>query len=74
MRAFGALGVSLVTLSILGYASINILILGFLLVLVDTYIAYTYHRDLQISKDALLTIVGLLWYSDNSNEEIDEED
>lgn len=73
MKVYGALGVSLIVLNILGYVSSNILIVGFLLVVLDTYTTHLYYKDVQQSKDALLTAVGLLWYISNEEELVEED-
>jgi len=74
VKAYGALGVSLVVLSFLGYVSSHMLILGFLLVLVDAYTAHLMQKDVEQIKHALLTGVGLLWYTSSDEEPYDEEE
>jgi ABC-type nickel/cobalt efflux system permease component RcnA len=73
VKSYGALGVSLIVLSILGYVSTTILVIGFILVMLDAYTAYAYHKDLQKTNDALLTLVGLLWYYNSEEEMLEEE-
>jgi hypothetical protein len=74
VKAYGALGVSLVILSFLGYVSFNLMLLGFALVALDSYTSYNYYKDVEHIRNALLTAVTLLWYNINNEEDyIDEE-
>jgi uncharacterized BrkB/YihY/UPF0761 family membrane protein len=77
VKAYGALGVSLIVLSFLGYVSFNIMLLGFTLVALDTYTSHLFYRDVEQTKNTLLTAVTLLWYdllNDENNEEHIEEE
>lgn len=74
MKAYGALGVSLVVLSFLGYVTSALMLLGFALVALDAYTSHNYYKDVEQSKNALLTAVTLLLYDlTNDEQTIDEE-
>lgn len=74
MKAYGALGVSLIVLSFLGYVTTNIMLLGFALVALDTYTSHIFYKDVEHSKNALLTAITLLWYDiSTSADEYDNE-
>lgn len=73
MKAYGALGVSLVVLSFLGYVASNIMLLGFALVALDTYTSHNFYKDVENSKNALLTLTTLLWYNLTNEEEYEDE-
>ena len=75
MKAYGALGIALIVLSFLELVSLNIMLLGFALVALDSYTSHNYYKDIEDTKNALLTIVSLLWYDLNNEDEqtIDEE-
>lgn len=72
MKAYGALGVCLIVLSFLDYVSFNLMLIGFVLVVIDTYTSHLYYKDIEQTKNALLTAVSLLWYN-IVNDEDDEE-
>ena len=74
MKAYGALGVSLVVLSFLGYISFNLMLLGFALIALDTYTSHNYYKDVEYTKNALLTAVSLLLYTLSNEEEIIEDE
>lgn len=73
MKAYGALGVSLVVLSFLGYVTSTLMLIGFALIALDAYTSHMYYKDVEQSKNALLTAVTLLWYDLVNEENIDEE-
>jgi hypothetical protein len=73
VKAYGALGVSLIVLSFLGYVTNTIMFIGFALVILDTYTSNNYYKDVEQSKNALLTAVTLLWYDITNEENTDEE-
>jgi hypothetical protein len=75
VKAYGALGIALIVLSFLELVSLNIMLLGFALVALDSYTSHNYYKDIEDTKNALLTIVSLLWYDLNNEDEqtIDEE-
>jgi len=74
VKAYGALGVSLVVLSFLGYISFNLMLLGFALIALDTYTSHNYYKDVEYTKNALLTAVSLLLYTLSNEEEIIEDE
>jgi uncharacterized BrkB/YihY/UPF0761 family membrane protein len=74
VKAYGALGVSLVVLSFLGYISFNLMLLGFALIALDTYTSHNYYKDVEYTKNALLTVVSLLLYTLSNEEEIIEDE
>lgn len=69
MKAYGALGVSLIVLGFLGYVTTSIIIIGAILVLLDAYTSHLFYRDVEQSKNALLTINTLLWYNISNDEQ-----
>lgn len=73
MKAYGALGVALVVLSLLEYTSTTLMVIGFLLVALDAYTSHNFYKDVETAKNALLTSVTLIWYfvgaDDVNNEE-----
>jgi hypothetical protein len=75
VKAYGALGIALIVLSFLELVSLNIMLLGFALVALDAYTSHNYYKDMEDTKNALLTIVSLLWYDLTNEDEqtIDEE-
>lgn len=73
MKAYGALGVALVILSLLEYASTTLMIIGFLLVALDAYTSHNFYKDVEVAKNALLTSVSLIWYFVGADE-VDEEE
>lgn len=69
MKSYGALGVSFIILGFLGYVTTIIVIIGAILVLVDAYTSHMFYKDVEHSKNALLTINTLLWYNISNDEE-----
>jgi len=62
MKAYGALGVCLIVLGFLGYAGTITVLAGSALVLIDAYTAHNFYKDVENSKNGILTISTLLMF------------
>jgi hypothetical protein len=50
------------------------MLLGFALIALDTYTSHNYYKDVEYTKNALLTAVSLLLYTLSNEEEIIEDE